>query len=398
MPLIMYYGSKISDNMTITPEGYLICRNVPIGRVGYMDYLGEELGLDEMRGQIIKVYRSPEELFSKATIASFEGKSVTNNHPTNNINLNTVGMLERGHIENVHQDGDFLIGDLYIKEAGLIAEVENGKREVSCGYDCQWIPIGNGKYEQKEIVGNHVAVVQNGRAGSRVAIKDSKPNKESGGNKMTKNKITKSILAAIGFKHFAQDADPADIAEAMDALNEDKGEDTEEKKEVKDSATIESLTKQVADMKAAMDTFFKDAKADEKCGADAEFEGLEKEVADADPEKDKSEVVEKKAADEEPDGDEEKKKVADSAIAKFVKDMKPIIMAIPDEKTRNEAAKQFAKSVRDSRAAGVNGYGNILNTVTKNKQSAMDTQMHKTMSQDAAVQKMCDNYNKKGAK
>jgi hypothetical protein len=81
--MIMYFGSKISDNKVLTPEGYLICKNVPIGRVGWMDYLGEELGIEEKRGQVVKVYRSPEQLFSKATIASFEGKSVTNNHPFN---------------------------------------------------------------------------------------------------------------------------------------------------------------------------------------------------------------------------------------------------------------------------------------------------------------------------
>lgn len=27
--MISYYGSKISDNLTKTPEGFLICHNVP---------------------------------------------------------------------------------------------------------------------------------------------------------------------------------------------------------------------------------------------------------------------------------------------------------------------------------------------------------------------------------
>src|SRR5665648_440795 len=84
---VNYYGDKISDNMALTPESFLICSNVPIGRIGWMDYYGQELppGFNEPMGELFKVYRGPEELFSSNTIASFEGKSVTNTHPTANL-------------------------------------------------------------------------------------------------------------------------------------------------------------------------------------------------------------------------------------------------------------------------------------------------------------------------
>ena len=173
-----YYGDKISPNMVVTPEGYLICQNVPIGRIGWMNYYGQELptAFGEPTGKMCKVYRSPEELFSSATIASFEGKPVTNTHPTANLDVNTAPMIERGHAQNVRRDGDFLVADLYVNDAGLISEVQNDiKREVSSGYDCSWHKIGDGQYEQREIIGNHVAVVQNGRAGSKVAIHDAQP-------------------------------------------------------------------------------------------------------------------------------------------------------------------------------------------------------------------------------
>lgn len=32
--MIAYYGSKISEHMTKTPEGFLICHDVPIARIG----------------------------------------------------------------------------------------------------------------------------------------------------------------------------------------------------------------------------------------------------------------------------------------------------------------------------------------------------------------------------
>ena len=30
-----YFGSRLSANMITTPEGYLVCKNVPIARVGH---------------------------------------------------------------------------------------------------------------------------------------------------------------------------------------------------------------------------------------------------------------------------------------------------------------------------------------------------------------------------
>ena len=36
--MLAYYGTEISKHMTDTPEGYLICRDVPIARTGEMTY------------------------------------------------------------------------------------------------------------------------------------------------------------------------------------------------------------------------------------------------------------------------------------------------------------------------------------------------------------------------
>ncbi|WP_123054468.1 DUF2213 domain-containing protein [Clostridium sp. JN-1] len=60
--------------MTKTPEGFLICHNVPIACIGWYPYLGHESGLNDAYDQVIKGYRSPEEVFSSAAIISFEGK------------------------------------------------------------------------------------------------------------------------------------------------------------------------------------------------------------------------------------------------------------------------------------------------------------------------------------
>lgn len=394
-----YYGDKISENMTVTPEGYLVCQNVPIGRTGWMRYFGQEIpaAFGEPMGTIVQVYRSPEELFSPETIASFEGKPVTNTHPHTNLDINTAPMTERGHVQNVRREGDFLVADLHVKDAGLVSEVQNKlKREVSSGYDCSWHKIGEGQYEQREIIGNHVAVVPNGRAGPKVAIHDSDPGEEpsekpeTGGKK--KMKITQKMLAAIGFKQFAQDADPEDIAKAMDALQEgdepkkepvkdeksepEKKDEPGEKKDAQDAipAWAQALMTEVQSLRAEV----KDAKSDDdketaESVMDATEEELEKEAKDEDPEK---EEKKEPAKDANPAPMPPAQSAADAApLKKFVQDMKPIIMAIPDEKQRLEAAKKLRATVQDARSySRGNGYADIQGAVFNNRKTAMDGQ------------------------
>ena len=415
---LSYYGDKISDNISLTPEGYLTCLNVPIGRTGWMDYYGQELPADfgEPFGSLCKVYRSPEELFSDATISSFEGKSVTNTHPTSNLDINTTPMIERGHAQNVRRDGDFLVADLFVKDAGLVSEIQNKlKREVSSGYDCSWHKIGDGKYEQKNIIGNHVAVVPNGRAGSKVAIHDSKPEIEKNlGGKKFMGKISKQILTAMGFKAYVQDAEPEDIAKAMDAMNEEDGKEKEvknsepEKKEIKNDdkkeevkdadETIPEWAKTLIEEVKALKTAEKKEVNDAKTVMDAIEEELdgEKEVKDEEPdEKEKGKAEDEDTVEVEEKG---KGKAADAALKKFVQDMKPIIMAIPDEKTRIETAKKFASTVHDARSCTENGYANILSTTTNNKKYAMDAATHQRLTTTQAAEKSCDAWKAAGEK
>lgn len=410
---LSYFGDKISDNMTMTPEGYLIAKNVKIGRTGYMEYLGSELPKDfnEDLDKICKVYRSPDELFSDATMASFEGKSVTNTHPTANLDVNTTPMTERGHMQNIRRDGDFLVGDLFIKDAGLISEVQNNlKREVSCGYDCSWSKIGDGKYEQKDIVGNHVAVVPNGRAGHKVAIQDSKPReKENKGGYKTMGNISKGFLTALGFKHFAQDAEPEDIAKAMDAMNAEEKEvkdaEAEKKEEPKeepkkepvkdDDETVPAWAKQliedVKSLKAGEKGEKKEAD-DAKSVLDAVEEDLDKkeETKDADP---VEVVTDEDKAKEEKIEEDKKGKVADASLRKFVQDMKPLIMAIPNEKDRLNAAKKFASVVQDGKSC-YNGYATILDTVSANRTHAMDAVAKQKLTLTEASAKSVEAWNK----
>ncbi len=224
-----YYGSRISENMTETPEGYLICLNVPIARTGSQQYLRYELGLEDDPNAVVNVLRTEDEVFSTATIASFEGKPVTDEHPPDSGTRDNITAFDSGHAQNVRRgtgdDSDMLIADLFITSPRLIEAIRNGRREVSCGYDCQYEESG-GQFYQRAIRGNHVAVVPAGRAGHRVAIKDSATEQIERDDKTMANKPNKqkSLLARL-FSHAVKDMEPDEVADAIEELNQSADEE-----------------------------------------------------------------------------------------------------------------------------------------------------------------------------
>lgn len=174
--MITYYGYTISPNQLETGEGFLICRNVPIARTGTQDYLGAEVGKPDKA--VVKVNRPEEEVFSPAAIASFEGKPFTDEHPPVLLNPDNVSAYEKGHVQNVRRGSgewsDYLVADIHIHDAATINAVQNGKRQISCGYEVEYDEAPDGSLTQRKIRGNHVALVPEGRAGARAAIMDTK--------------------------------------------------------------------------------------------------------------------------------------------------------------------------------------------------------------------------------
>lgn len=240
---IAYYGSTLSPNIDRTPEGYLICRNVPINRTGVQVYGAGELGLPGDPDRAVQVYRLEEDVFAPAALASFEGKDITRGHPPEMLTAENQAGYSKGHLENVRRDGENTVADLIIKDPALVSDVENGVlREVSCGYNCTFEPYRDG-YRQTGIIGNHVAVVPRGRAGSTVAIKDATPEVEKGRNNHM-SEFWKSVLTAFGMA--AKDASPEELdtmvqttASVLDA-EPAKAPEAEPTEAAKDAETIEA--------------------------------------------------------------------------------------------------------------------------------------------------------------
>ncbi len=180
---MLYFAERLSPHMAESAEGYLICRGVPVARSGTQMYLPAELGLPPgTTPDPVPVYRPEGEVFSPACMASFEGKPVTEDHPDlpEGVSAENIRLYQKGHAQNIRRgkgaQENLLLADLVITDPETIRHIREGKREISCGYTYT-LAEENGRYVQRDIRGNHIAVVDRGRAGARVRINDSERSK-----------------------------------------------------------------------------------------------------------------------------------------------------------------------------------------------------------------------------
>jgi hypothetical protein len=179
---MQFLGTRLTDNIARSPEGFLICRNARLARTATHEpqlYSAAELGIGNSLDTTVRVWRRPEEVFARQFLASLEGKPVTNDHPGRFLDVTNASGRQCGHVQNirtipVNGDEGYVIGDLVVTEQILADEVERGKRELSVGYSCEYRELANGDLEQTNLLANHVAVVREGRAGSNVRIQDAK--------------------------------------------------------------------------------------------------------------------------------------------------------------------------------------------------------------------------------
>lgn len=170
--------SAVGSKQSMTPEGFLLCEDVPVARTGNLVYADGEVPVDPDSTGLIHISRDPQEVFADSAISSFNGKPVTNDHPPEKVlpqnwREYTVGVtLNPRRGDGVNFDNDYLYADLLIHDADAIRDVQDGKREVSAGYDAEYEQLAPGLGRQTNIIGNHVALVDKGRCGPRCMIGD----------------------------------------------------------------------------------------------------------------------------------------------------------------------------------------------------------------------------------
>ena len=162
-------SEKLSEHKYKTPEGYLICTDAILARTGKQTYTKDELFGDGDSTEV-NVDRPYKEVFDASTLASFENKPVTIEHPDEEVNVGNYKDYAVGYVRDVHQgktsDGqDVILGNIVITDQQAINDIEEGKHtNLSCGYDCD-ILGDDGSYFQHKIRGNHVALCECPRAG-----------------------------------------------------------------------------------------------------------------------------------------------------------------------------------------------------------------------------------------
>lgn len=171
------------DKPRRTRDGYMAVR-ARAARVGVYDYAGFEVDPENKHGlrdqATVKVLRDDATVFDETAVRSFIGKPVTDNHPNEPVTAANWRDHARGTVMGALRDGDYLAFDLLLTDADTIAKVDSGKRELSNGYGVD-LEFGSFKAADGSICqarqaritgGNHVALVDRGRAGSECAIKD----------------------------------------------------------------------------------------------------------------------------------------------------------------------------------------------------------------------------------
>ena len=161
-------NERLSEHKTKTPEGYLICLDAILARTGKQTYKKNEIFVDSDDDTEIEVDRTEDEVFSPQTLASFENKPITVEHPDEDVNVHNYKEYAVGFVRDVRRgevNGEpVILGNLVITDEQTIQEIENGEHtDLSCGYDCDIVDEEHPC--QKNIRGNHVALCEQGRAG-----------------------------------------------------------------------------------------------------------------------------------------------------------------------------------------------------------------------------------------
>ena len=221
-------NERLSEHRCKTPEGYLICTDAILARTGKQTYRKNEIFKDSDDDTEIEVDRTEDEVFSPQTLASFENKPVTVEHPDEDVNVHNYKEYAVGFVRDVHRgvvNGQpVILGNLVITDEKTIQEIENGEHtDLSCGYDCDIVDEPNPC--QRNIRGNHVALCECGRAGiARIVDSKCKDFDDTGknirvvkefieqnGNKFDKRKDADAILEYIKKRTGIANADYGDV-------------------------------------------------------------------------------------------------------------------------------------------------------------------------------------------
>ena len=248
------YDVSAIQNYEFTDEGYLRVK-ARIARTGIQSYT-------DANGGIRLEYRPEEEVAANAALDSFREKCVTKEHPPVLLDASNTKDYAIGFTSaDVSYSEGFVESTLTVTDKETIDEIMRGNvREVSCGYKVDYSPepgiTSDGQHYdgiQKNIRGNHVAIVNRARGGAQVRLMlDSA---DAAVNDLITHSQGAVMSANIAFDGVSFEADPA-LAAAISAERDDaKGSYADMKRQYEDAMA------EASKMKEEMDAMHKEMKA-----------------------------------------------------------------------------------------------------------------------------------------
>ena len=263
-------SNALSIKSNIDKDTGFLKINGVLARTGVQDYMGFELpfidGLDPMK--TYGVYRSKDEVLSEDSLKSYINTPITDDHPKEFVTIDNISELGKGSVSDVqiYNDGgvDYVSSDIIITDKNTIDKILKGKVELSAGYsatyeekegDFQGKPYD---FIQKDIIINHVALVERGRCGSSCKVGDTKDDiiktvKLNERNTMPKLKIGNvevEVCDTVAGAYSSLENQVSDLQKEKKVFDEEmkkKEEDTEKEMGSKD-AEIEMLKKEISDL------------------------------------------------------------------------------------------------------------------------------------------------------
>lgn len=301
----------------VDTNGYWEIKNNPISKVGVFPYMGRSISDECEPDKVYYVYRPATTLEQSVDTWDNPPKPFINDHEMLGEGFSKIDDRPvQGVIHNPHFEDGVLYADLSVYSESLKDKIANGKKELSLGYFCKYRKekgVYKGQaydYVQEDMVGNHIALVDNGRCGSDVKVFDSKCTMDSleiPDDKildLKKNEYSANITTT---ETKDSDMEKEEIKKEVEV----KDEELEKKEEIKETVKDEDEEK----------------KAEDKCGKDEESE--EKEAKDKKHGKDEDE--EKETEDEE---------VSPADVMAFLKMILEEVRSLNGKKTTDEEEKE----------------------------------------------------------
>lgn len=157
---------------------FWLIKDNPITKAGVFPYLGKQIDPSLEPDKIYQVYRPQEEI--KKAADTFKLVPLVDNHTMLGPDFTPAeqkgvhGVLG----EDIKEKDGTLYADVKIFSEQLKKEIQDGKKELSLGYFCKY-DLTPGQYNgmhydavQRDLKGNHIALVANGRMGHDVRVMD----------------------------------------------------------------------------------------------------------------------------------------------------------------------------------------------------------------------------------